>query len=360
VMRFGVRNNGAVTRPAPLPGVGFEADKFDTTAMNAHLDNFTGKLLKRIGKPNPALQGGLKALHIDSWEMGAQNWTPHFRDEFIKRRGYDPLPFYPVYSGNIVQSTEVSERFLWDLRQTSMELALEYHAGHIKKYAHRNGLTLSIEPYDMNPTSDLELGAIADVPMCEFWSRDYGFNAVFSCIEAASIAHVNGIATVASEALTAQDNEGWKQHPASVKEQGDWAFTTGINKFYYHTFQHQFLDDRLRPGMTMGPYGVHWDRNQTWWPMADAYHQYISRCQYVLRQGKNVADILYLAPEGSPNVFRAPASALVGDERRRQHLNGTTAYLYCRPVETSGKVEFSTPSHRFIRSIAAYRPTETA
>jgi hypothetical protein len=33
-----------------------------------------------------------------------------------------------------------------------------------KKYAHKNGMTLSIEPYDMNPTADLELGAIADVP----------------------------------------------------------------------------------------------------------------------------------------------------------------------------------------------------
>jgi hypothetical protein len=30
------------------------------------------------------LRGGLERLHMDSWEMGAQNWTPHFRAEFIK------------------------------------------------------------------------------------------------------------------------------------------------------------------------------------------------------------------------------------------------------------------------------------
>ena len=30
IVRFGRRNNGAVTRPAPLPGLGFEVDKFDT------------------------------------------------------------------------------------------------------------------------------------------------------------------------------------------------------------------------------------------------------------------------------------------------------------------------------------------
>ena len=256
--------------------------------------------------------GGLTTLHMDSWEMGAQNWTPHFRAEFIRRRGYAPLPFYPVYTGQIVQSPEVSERFLWDLRQIAQELVLEFHAGHLKTYARRHGLSLSIEPYDMNPTSDLELGAVADIPMGEFWSKGFGYNSAFSCVEAASIGHVNGRPIVAAEAFTAQNNEGWKQHPASVKEQGDWAFSMGINQFYYHTFQHQPLDDRLRPGMTIGPYGVHWDRNQTWWPMAGAYHEYISRCQYLLRQGTSVADVLYLAPEAAPNVFRAPESALTG------------------------------------------------
>ena len=38
IMRFGKRNNGAVTRPAPEPGLGFECDKFDTVAFNAHFD----------------------------------------------------------------------------------------------------------------------------------------------------------------------------------------------------------------------------------------------------------------------------------------------------------------------------------
>jgi hypothetical protein len=94
-----------------------------------------------------------------------------------------------------------------------------------------------------------------------------------------------------------------------MKNQGEWAFAAGINRFVYHTFQHQSLPDSLRPGMTMGPYGVHWDRNQTWWSMIDAYHRYVARCQYMLQQGRTVADLLYLAPEASPYVFLAPESA---------------------------------------------------
>ncbi|WP_114937692.1 glycosyl hydrolase [Mucilaginibacter endophyticus] len=312
IMRFGKRNNGAITRPAPVPGLGFEADKFDTVALSAHLGNYIGKLLHKTGKPDVASPGGLKRLHIDSWEMGAQNWTANFRAEFIKRRGYDPLPYYPVYAGNVVESNEVSERFLWDLRQTSQELVLENHAGYVKQYAHKLGLKLSIEPYDMNPTADLELGNIADVPMCEFWSKGYGFNSSFSCMEATSVGHVNGKSLIPAEAFTAQDDM-WKQYPGSMKNQGDWAFAAGINRFVYHTFQNQFLADSLKPGATMGPYGVHWDRNQTWWPMVSGYHDYISRCQYLLQQGRAVADVLYLTPEGSPHVFRPPSSALDGD-----------------------------------------------
>ncbi|MBT1685626.1 glycosyl hydrolase [Dawidia soli] len=310
VMRFGRRNNGSATRPAPLPGLGFECDKFDTTALHEHLQAFTGALLQKIGARSKSTRGGLTMLHMDSWEMGAQNWSDRFRAEFQKRRGYDPLLYYPVYAGKVVGSLEVSERFLWDLRQTSQELIVENHAKHLKHYSHRHGLGLSIEPYDMNPTADLELGAVADVPMCEFWSPG-GYNAAFSCLQAASLAHVNGQAVVAAEAFTAVD--GWRQHPASMKNQGDWAFAAGINKYYYHTFQHQPLAETLKPGMTMGPYGVQWNRNQTWWPLADAYHTYVARCQHMLRQGRTVADILYLTPENAPHVFRAPASALSGD-----------------------------------------------
>ncbi|MDR2361133.1 MAG: glycosyl hydrolase [Prevotellaceae bacterium] len=313
VMRFGSRNNGNATRPAPIPGLGLEADKLDTVALNRHLEHFTEKLFRRVGftKANP--RGGLQMLHIDSWEMGSQNWTPRFREEFMRRRGYDPQPFYPAYAGVMVQSREASERFLWDLRQTVQELVVENHVGHVKHYAHRYGMDLSIEPYDMTPTSDLELAVAADVPMCEFWSLNFGFNTSFSAGEGASAAHLLGQPVVPAESFTAY-LEAWRQHPASMKNEGEWAWASGINRFMYHTFAHQALPDSLRPGMTMGPYGVHWDRNQTWWYLSRAYHDYVARSQFMLQQGRTVADILYLTPEGAPHVFRTPESAIEGDD----------------------------------------------
>jgi hypothetical protein len=310
VLRLGKRNNGAVTRPAPRPGLGFESDKFSAAAFDAHFEAYLGDLIRQTGRPKEG--GGWEMLHIDSWEMGAQNWTGDFRQQFQRRRGYDPLPYLPAYTGRIVGSLEESERFLWDVRQTSNELIIENHALRFKELGRRHGFTLSIEPYDMNPAADLDLGAVADVPMGEFWSDGFGFNAAFSAIEATSIGHVLGRPVVAAEAFTATDREAWKLYPGVVKNQGDWAFAVGLNRLVYHTFAHKPYGDRLRPGVTMGPYGVHWDRGQTWWPMAADYHRYIARCQFLLSQGWPVADILYLAAEGAPHVFRPPSTALDG------------------------------------------------
>ncbi|HTY59457.1 MAG TPA: glycosyl hydrolase, partial [Bacteroidota bacterium] len=318
VVRFGRTSTGANTRPAPVPGLGLECDKLDSAALDAHYDKFIGALLRETGRRKSTSTGGWTMLHIDSWEMSAQNWTAAFREEFRKRRGYDLFPYLPVLAGSVVESHEVSERFLWDLRETAQDLLLENHAQRLKDLGRRDGFTLSIEPYDMTPCSDMSLGSIADVPMGEFWL--YGFNTAFSVIEAASIAHTCGRNEIAAEAFTSGADEHWQAYPGSMKALGDWAFCAGINRFVFHRYQHQpWL--ALRPGMTMGPYGVHWERTQTWWDMSPAYHAYLSRCQFMLRQGLPVADICYLVAEGAPHVFKPPVSALRGSPPDRREYN---------------------------------------
>ena len=340
ILRFGRTLTGMVTRPAPVPGLGFESDKFDKAALDAHFESFIGMLLKTIGEP-PHPGRGLTTVHFDSWEMSAQNWSEKFRAEFRSRRGYDLLRFLPVFLGRVVESVAVSERFLWDLRRTAQELVIENHALRLKELSRRHGLTLSIEPYDMNPAGDLALGAAADVPMCEFWLRGFGFNTDYSCFEAVSIAHTMGRPVVGAEAFTA-DKDAWRQHPGTMKAQGDWALCAGINRFVFHRYQHQPWLDRF-PGMTFASYGVHWDRTQTWWEMASGYHTYLSRCQTMLRRGLPVADILYLDLEGAPNVFRPPTSAVLPGlpDRRGYNFDGCApGTLIERARVKTGRITF--------------------
>lgn len=317
VQRFVRTATGQTTRPAPLPGLGFESDKFDPAAVDDHLAHFVDVILKDLG-PRRAGTGGLTTLHFDSWEMSAQNWSGTFREQFRERRGYDPLTYLPAFTGRLVGSLERTERFLWDVRQTAQELVIAHHVTRLRDTAHRNGLRFSSEPYDMNPCADLSLGAVADVPMGEFWWL--GFNTFHTVIEAASIAHTQGREIVAAESFTSDAGEDWRAHPGNLKAMGDWAFGAGVNRIAFHRYQHQPWLDR-EPGMRMGIYGVHWERTQTWWSMASAYHTYLARCQYLLRQGRAVADILYLAAEGAPHVFRAPASATFGHPPDRREYN---------------------------------------
>ena len=339
ILRFVRTATGQITRPAPAPGLGFETDKFDPAAIDAHFEKFIGPLLKEVG-PRKTKQGGLSTLHFDSWEMSSQNWSEKFRADFQKRRGYDPLRFLPAYTGRVVDSAETTERFLWDLRQTAQELVIENHLTRLKTLAHKNGLKFSVEPYDMNPSADLSMGAVADVPMGEFWWL--GFNTTYSVIEAASIAHTGGRKIVAAESFTSGPGEDWQAYPANMKSLGDWAFAAGVNRIVFHRYQHQPALDRW-PGMQMGPYGVHWERTQTWWPMVSAYHTYLARCQYLLREGESVADILFLAAEGAPHVFRAPPSATVGNppDRRGYNFDGCAPeVLLAQATVKKGRIVF--------------------
>jgi hypothetical protein len=116
---------------------------------------------------------------------------------------------------------------------------------------------------------------------------------------------------VRAEAFTSPPKHGYGDTPADLKNQADWAFAIGINDLMFHTYQHQPLGlEGPKPGMAMGPYGVHWHRNQTFWPMVRPFHDYLARCGQLLRQGISVTDILYLTPEGAPHIFEPPEDAM--------------------------------------------------
>lgn len=103
---------------------------------------------ERIADSKPLAGKTLVATHIDSWETGSQNWTPKLREEFQRLRGYDLLPFLPVLAGRVVESVEISERFLWDVRRTVSDLLIRNYAGRFRELAHQKGLRLSIEACD--------------------------------------------------------------------------------------------------------------------------------------------------------------------------------------------------------------------
>ncbi len=303
ILRLGYTPTGVRNHPAPREGEGLECDKFSRAALDAHWDGFMQKVINDAG---PLAGKSLDASLIDSYEVGGQDWSANFRTEFQKRRGYDPLRFLPAFTRRIVDNPAVTARFLWDMRRTIADLFAENYYGHFAELCRQHGLMSDVEPYT-GPYESLQCGAPADVVMGEFWTGSQGNPSVKL---AASIAHIYGKTLVGAESFTAgSDNGRWQNDPYSLKTLGDLMYCQGVNRYYFHRYAMQPWTNRW-PGMTMGEFGVNFERTLTWWHQGKAWIDYLTRCQFLLQQGRAVADAAYFTGESAPVEMRAGNPAL--------------------------------------------------
>ncbi len=293
LLRFGHTWTGQKTLPAPPEGEGPECDKLDKRGIQTHFDHVMKRMVKLAG---PSAGKTFASFFVDSWEAGGQNWTEKMPEEFKRRRGYDIIPYLPVMTGRVVGDLQTSERFLYDLRQTVSELVTENFWAEMQRLCHEQGMKIAIEPY-ITTGNDLDAANFTDEPMGEFWSQPFQPNDYRNTVKAAvSVADLNGQIIVGAEAFTASEQERWLAHPAKLKALGDQIFCLGCNRFQIHRFAMQRFP-QLKPGMTMGKWGQHYDRTQTWWEWSKPWHDYLARCQFMLRQGPVVADVLAVVPE---------------------------------------------------------------
>ena len=306
ILRLGHTPTGKGNHPPAEGGYGLECDKLSKAALDAHWAGMMQPVLADVG---PLAGKAFKTAVIDSYEVGGQNWTPRMREEFQRRRGYDPLPYLPIFSGRVVESPDITERFLWDLRRTVSDLFAENYYGHFQELCHARGLQAVMEPYS-GPYDSLQAGAAADLPMGEFWMQRNPPDA--SVKLAASIGHTHGQRVIGAESFTADPaTEFWNKDLFACKALGDLVYCAGVNRFVLHRFTHQPWPDRV-PGMTMGQWGSHFDRTSTWWEQSRAWFDYCARCQTLLQAGRFCADIAYLEAEDSPSVLPVKERLLPG------------------------------------------------
>lgn len=306
ILRLGYAANGRRNHPASDHGVGLEVDKLSKSAMDFHFDAYVAKLCRHLGPLAGNVSSGLNNILVDSYEVGSQNWTQGFEKEFASRCGYSIAPYLPVLAGHVVGSVDESERFLWDFRRVVADLFAENYAGELTRKCHEYGLACSIEPYGSSPSDNLQYGQDVDVPMGEFWSGSgTGMNGVGNSRFPAYLAHVWGRKYAATESFTASPGGGsgrWQKTPFGLKAQGDRVYASGVNRIIYHRFTHQpWVGDKYLPGMTMGKWGMHLDRTQTWWKQGKDWISYQTRCQYLLQEGQIVSDGLFFCGEDAPN-----------------------------------------------------------
>ena len=294
IMRFGQTSTGAKNLPASEEGIGLEVDKFSKSAVKIHYNAYMTNVVEAVKAVAPNAH---QYTEIDSYEVGAQNWTTGYHEIFSQEKGYDLIRFLPLFAGRFVDSAEVSERVTWDMRALSNDLMRDNYYGYFTELANADGLQVYIEPYGDGPFNELDAGGQADIPMGEFWVNHFG-NRVNV---ATSSAAIYGKPIVSAEAFTDIWNVNWKMHPAYVKTLGDTNWALGVNEFMFHRFAHQ-ANTHVKPGMTMNRWGSHFDRTQTWWDSAGKdWFSYLARGQHILRQGIPVNDALLFVGDGAPS-----------------------------------------------------------
>jgi hypothetical protein len=306
VLRLGYSLTGKTNQPASREATGLEVDKLDDRAVRRYLDAYLGSFEQTVGRDWIGRRG-IHTFLTDSIESQGQNWTPRMIEEFLRRRGYNPIRWLPVLTGVVVGDPGRSDRFLWDFRTTINELIAESHYQQIANAVHSRGMIYyseSLEGYSTYaPGDDLDMRAPADIPMAAIWTsfraeeQDGILNHIADVRGAASVAHVYGKSVVAVEAFTS-GYEPWAFCPKTLRPVIDLAFALGANRPVIHTSVHQPTDQK--PGITLGPFGQHFTRHETWGGMAKPWIAYLSRCSYLLQQGDPVVDVAwYYGERGS-------------------------------------------------------------
>ena len=304
VLRFGYSLLGITNHPATAEATGLEVDKMDHRYVKAYFDKYLDSYKETVGADMMGKKG-IRYVINDSWEAGSQNWTDNMIEQFKKLRGYDPVPWMPVLTGQVVESAAASDKFLWDFRKTIADLIANEHYGQLEATLHERGMGHYGESHESGRAfvaDGMEVKKFNEVPMSAMWTQtpgvnhvQYGYNA--DDRESASVAHIYGQNLAAAESMTAAAAP-WAWSPVTLKPTADSEFLNGINRFVIHESAHQPLVGK-KPGLTLGPFGQWFNRNETWAEDAGTWVNYLARCSYLLQQGHFGADLVYFYGEDS-------------------------------------------------------------
>lgn len=226
--------------------------------------------------------------------------------------GYKP-------GGVTIVNDDVTTRFRADFNRTIQDCIADNFYGHFADLCHQNGIIMGSEaagPNNIPPEDALKNLGRCDIPAGEFWvnynspnkyNMDRGLR--LNLKQTATAAHIYGKREAMAESFTQmeKDRTHWSMGPADLKPYVNDAFCEGINRIMLHQATCQPPSDG-KPGYEFCA-GQHWTPNITWWEQSSAFFNYLSRCQYMLQQGKFVGDVCFYLGERTPTL--APPKYIV-------------------------------------------------
>ena len=179
-------------------------------------------------------------------------------------RGYDPLPLLPVMTGRVVDSLEVSERFLWDVRQTVNDLLVR----ELRRPFPRPGPPHGIAALHRG----LRRRARRRHDLWRPGRRAHGRVLVVGQVRRRLQLHRDGLR--GPRLWPAHSGRrGLHRHRrrkvAGPSRPTSRTWGTGpsarASTASSSTAMRSSPGPTCRPGMSMGPWGLHYERTETWW-----------------------------------------------------------------------------------------------
>lgn len=284
----------------PSPGSdGLQIDFFDADDSRAYFTHVLGRLESALG---PLGDTSLRYLEVDSLELEGDRlgaWTEDILEAFHARYGYDAKPWISLLVDHD-RAGDRGERFLHDWTRLVSDLMIEHHYRLGNELLRERGLLLAAEaggpgPPIWNSCPIDALGALGAVGLMrgEFWPKH---RSMYNVKQIACAAHTYGQTIVDAESFTSWRH--WRDGPYYLKLLADQAFIDGLNHITFHTAPHGGSEIGL-PGLAYHA-GTHIGPNLVWWPMAGPFIEYLSRCSFLLQEGRPVADVCFYQGDGAP------------------------------------------------------------
>lgn len=267
--------------------------------------------------------GTLRAAFNDSYEFFAQRYyTEGLLDTFKEVNGYDVTKYIPsllmpaknqvanFFIGNRAPEFSfsdeaadgINDRINYDYDKAVNTALMEgWYAASAEAFENS---PLLFRQQGYNPPMDrIKATSFEDIPETE--NNTIVTNKVIS-----SGAHFYDKNTVTAETFvfyTDEDGAGnFKITPETYRQQADLMITSGVNEMIYHGFPYVYNDEENSYGVQnwsafCSPYSKYdipttFSESDTFWPYVKDLNDYVSRLQYLMKQGDPSVDVLVYLP----------------------------------------------------------------
>ncbi|MEL7532285.1 MAG: glycosyl hydrolase, partial [Bacteroidota bacterium] len=300
---------------------GFVVNPLDSARIVSHLNTLFKSETGFLRHQHNSMRGVFK----DNYALKVERlYSQDLFEVFAQKRGYDLTPYLPTIAkpgadnfmydalrwprASMYSLTAIDERIQYDYQKTVSDLLIENSLNNSKKWAESQGWYYRAQPYGID-IDIIKAAGHTSIPELE---QDYAGGSKLFMKLVSSGAHLYDRPLISAESF-AHEQKAYTTSPQKLKVAADKLFLSGVNQLVYHGTPYPWQKEDFG---TEGwfPFASPHNRKlncsgnfspkHNLWPHLGQFNQYVSRCQYLLQQGKPQAEALVYYPFlGFPSTF---------------------------------------------------------